>query len=215
MDIANIIDRLEALVETSKRMPGTKARMVEEDKLLKLVEQLRLAIPQDMRAAQEVIEKKDSILAQAQIEARKIRNEAEDDYAAKLDQNELLLTARRQSDDLLAEAEQKASRMVDHAEIESRRTRADSDAYVIESLKNLERRSDPDSGVRQERNRQPFQCSPTYDPPPPVLRGIIIQRHSKPPRNRFAGRLSFTRTRRGNGPTPQWCIMALNLGHDS
>ena len=139
MDIANIIDRLEALVETSKRMPGTKARMVEEDKLLKLVEQLRLAIPQDMRAAQEVIEKKDSILAQAQIEARKIRNEAEDDYAAKLDQNEMMVTARRQSEDILAEAEQKASRMVDHAEIESRRTRADSDAYVIESLKNLER----------------------------------------------------------------------------
>ena len=139
MDITNIIDRLEALVETSKRMPGTKARMVEEDKLLKLVEQLRLAIPQDMRAAQEVIEKKDSILAQAQIEARKIRNEAEDDYAAKLDQNELLVTARRQSEDILAEAEQKASRMVDHAEIESRRTRSDSDAYVIESLKNLER----------------------------------------------------------------------------
>ena len=139
MDITNIIDRLEALVETSKRMPGTKARMVEEDKLLKLVEQLRLAMPQDMRAAQEVIEKKDSILAQAQIEARRIRNEAEDDYAAKLDQNELLVTARRQSEDLLAEAEQKASRMVDHAEIESRRTRSDSDAYVIESLKNLER----------------------------------------------------------------------------
>ena len=139
MDITNIIDRLEALVETSKRMPGTKARMVEEDKLLKLVEQLRLAIPQDMRAAQEVIEKKDSILAQAQIEARKIRNEAEDDYAAKLDQNELMVTARRQSEDILAEAEQKASRMVDHADIESRRTRSDSDAYVIESLKNLER----------------------------------------------------------------------------
>ncbi len=139
MDITNIIDRVEALVKTSKRMPGTKARIVEEDKLLKLVEQLRLAIPQDMRAAQEVIEKKDSILAQAQIEARRIRNEAEDDYAAKLDQNELLVTARRQSEDILAEAEQKASRMVDHSEIESRRTRSDSDAYVIESLKNLER----------------------------------------------------------------------------
>ena len=139
MDITNIIDRLEALVETSKRMPGTKARMVEEDKLLKLVEQLRLAIPQDMRSAQEVIEKKDSILTQAQIEARKIRNEAEDDYAAKLDQNELMVTARRQSEDILSEAEQKATRMVDHAAIESRRTRAESDAYVIESLKSLER----------------------------------------------------------------------------
>ena len=29
--------------------------------------------------------------------------------------------------------------MVDHAEIESRRTRSDSDSYVIDSLKNLER----------------------------------------------------------------------------
>ena len=83
MDITNIIDRLEALVNTSRRMPATRNRLVDEEKIVKLLEQLRLAIPQDVRSAQEMIEKKDAILAQAQLDARRIRNQAEEEFAAR------------------------------------------------------------------------------------------------------------------------------------
>ena len=58
MDIVNVIDRLDALLNTSRKMPATRSRIVDADKVMELVEQLRLAIPQDVRAAQEVIEKR-------------------------------------------------------------------------------------------------------------------------------------------------------------
>ena len=55
MDIINVIDKLEALVNTSRRLPTTRSRLVDEEKVMELVEQLRLSIPQDVRSAKEII----------------------------------------------------------------------------------------------------------------------------------------------------------------
>jgi hypothetical protein len=139
MDIANIIDRLDALVNTSRKMPVTNSRIVDAEKVMELVEQLRLTIPQDIRSAQEIIDKKDAILNQVQIEARRIRNEAEEEFRVRLDQNDLLVAARRKSDDLIEESERKANRIMEQADSESRNTRAEADTYIVQSLRNLER----------------------------------------------------------------------------
>ena len=139
MDISNVIDRLDALVNTSAKVPTTRNRVVDADKLMELVEQLRLTIPQDIKAAQEVIEKKDAILNQAQVDARRTRGEAEDEYRTRLDQNDLMVTARQKSEALLEDAEQKANNMVQRAEVESRSSRAEADAYAVQTLRNLER----------------------------------------------------------------------------
>ena len=139
MDIVNVIDRLDALVNTSGKMPATRNRIVDGEKIMELVEQLRLAIPQDVRAAQEVIERKDAILNQAQVDARRIRGEAEEEFRARLDQNELLVTARRQAQDLVDEAKGRASKATDQAGVESRNSRAEADAYCVQALRNLER----------------------------------------------------------------------------
>ena len=100
MDIINVMDRLEALVNTSSKVPATRSKLVDEEKISELLEQMRLAIPQDMRAAQEVIERKDAILNQAQVDARRVRREAEDEFATRLDQNELMAAARKRAEEL-------------------------------------------------------------------------------------------------------------------
>ena len=139
MDIINVIDKVGALVNTSPKVPATRSRLVDGDKVMELVEQLRLSIPQDIRAAQEVIEKKDLILNQAQVDARRVRNEAEAEFNARLEQSELVVAASRQSEEMMQEAERKANRIMEHAEAESSRSRAEADAYVMQALRNLER----------------------------------------------------------------------------
>ena len=139
MDISNVIDRLDALVNTSAKVPASRNRVVDAGKLMELVEQLRLTIPQDIRAAQEIIERKDAILNQAQIDARHTRNEAEEEYRVKLDQHELMATARQKSEALLQDAEYKANSALQRAEVESKSSRADADAYAVQTLRNLER----------------------------------------------------------------------------
>ena len=138
MDIINVIDKLEALVNTSRRLPATRSRLVDDEKVMELVEQLRLSIPQDVRSAKEVIERKDTILNQAQIDARRTRSEAEEEFKTRLDQNDVLVSARRQSEEMLSEAERKASRLMELAETEARTNRTESDAYVVETLRSLE-----------------------------------------------------------------------------
>jgi hypothetical protein len=138
MDILNIIDRLEALVTTSRVMPGTSSRLVDDDKLMEVVEQLRLAIPQDLRAAQEVIERKDNILSQAQIDAKRTKSQAEEEFRNRVDQSDVLATARRHAAELEEEAERKATRMTNQAATEAQRNRNEADAYVLQSLRRLE-----------------------------------------------------------------------------
>ena len=138
MDIVNIIDKLDALVNTSRKMPVTRSRLVDAEKVMELVEQLRLAIPQDVRAAQEIIEKKDTILNQGQLDARRIRNEAEEEFRIRVNQNDLMDAARHKAEGLVEDAERKSSRLMEHAESESRNTRADADTYIIQSLRSLE-----------------------------------------------------------------------------
>jgi septum formation inhibitor MinC len=138
MDIINVIDRLDALVNTSTKVPATRSRLVDVEKVMELLEQLRLTIPQDVKAAQEVIERKDAILNQAQIDARRTRNEAEEEFVARLDQNEILVAARAKAQQLVEEADEKAGKLMERVETESRSTQAQSDAYVVQSLRSLE-----------------------------------------------------------------------------
>ena len=138
MDILNIIDRLEALGTTSRVMPGTGNRLVDAERLNEVVEQLRLAIPQDLRAAQEVIERKDNILSQAQIDAKRTKSQAEAEFRNRVDQSDVLATARRHAAELEEEAERKATRMTNQAATEAQRNRTEADAYVLQTLRRLE-----------------------------------------------------------------------------
>ena len=138
MDIVNVIDKLDALVSTSRKMPATRSRLVDAEKVMELVEQLRLSIPQDIRAAQEIIEKKDAILNQSQLDARRVRNEAEEEFRIRLNQNDLMEAARHKAEDLVEEAERKSNRLVEQSEAESRNTRAETDTYIVQSLRSLE-----------------------------------------------------------------------------
>ena len=138
MDIVNVIDRLDALVNTSRKMPATRSRLVDAERVMELVEQLRLSIPQDITAAQEVINRKDAIINQVQIDARRIRTEAEDESRARLDQNEIMVAARRKSEEMAEEAEHRANRLMEQVEAESKTIRDEADAYVVRALRNLE-----------------------------------------------------------------------------
>ena len=139
MDMVNVIDKIESLVTTSTRVPTTHRTLVHSGKVMELVDQLRLSVPQDIKAAQEIINRKDNIIQQAQSEARRIRNSAEDEYRVRLEQSEMVKAARHNADELLAEVEHKAERMTDQAHIEAKTRMAEADAYALKAMRTLER----------------------------------------------------------------------------
>ena len=105
--------------------------MVDRTKAIELVDQLRLAVPKEVRAAEEVLAQKDHILNLAQTEARRTKSTAEDEYRERLNKHELVNQAEQRAMTILRDAEERARRMVEQAETQSQACRTEADAYAL------------------------------------------------------------------------------------
>jgi vacuolar-type H+-ATPase subunit H len=127
MDILQLIDRLEELFNESKAIPLTRNVMVDEDRMLDIIDQMRIAIPEEVKKAQQLLGQRDRVLAQAQEEA-----------------NRTLEIARQKADQLVGkdlvmqEAQRRADQILAQARSEAEGIRADADDYVIDSLTQLQ-----------------------------------------------------------------------------
>ena len=126
---------METLVNTSKVMPMGTNVLMDRQKVMELVDQLRLQIPQEVKSAEELLVQKDQIINHAMAEARRAKIRAEDEFREKLNQNEL----RKRADDMIREAEHRAERIIDLAESEAQSKRMEADAYALRSLRAFER----------------------------------------------------------------------------
>lgn len=139
IDIINIIDRLETLIETSKSVPVSGNSLIDRKKVKELVDQLRLAVPREVRSAVEVLSQKDHIINQAQVDARRTKSKAEEEFRQRLEQSEVMVQAERRAAETLKDAEQRASRLLQQSESEARSRRTDADTYALLSLRALEK----------------------------------------------------------------------------
>jgi vacuolar-type H+-ATPase subunit H len=138
MDILEQIDKLEAMASQAKRMPITGAAMIDGERLVSLIDQMRLAVPRNVQEAQEVLERREQIINQTMLDARRIRAVAETDARTLVDESELVKSAKKRGDEIVAEAEQKALRMIAQTEQYIRGKQAGADEYAQESLAGLE-----------------------------------------------------------------------------
>lgn len=127
MDILHLIDRLEELFNESRAIPFTHNVVVDEEKMLDLIDQMRVAIPEEMKKAQQVMTQRDRILAQAQEEANRTLALAREKGEELLERDSIVQSAQ-------SFAEQKATDIIAEAD----QTKIEADQYVIETLTNLE-----------------------------------------------------------------------------
>ena len=127
MDILQLIDRLEELFNDAKALPFTHNVVVDEDKMLELIDQMRIAIPEEVKKAQQVMAQRDRVMAQAQEEANRTLQISRD----KADQ-------MVQKDMVAQEAQRRADQIVSQARAEADATRAEADNYVVDTLMQLQ-----------------------------------------------------------------------------
>ncbi|MDX1414850.1 MAG: hypothetical protein R3293_11715 [Candidatus Promineifilaceae bacterium] len=127
MDIQQLVDRLEALLNESNRVPLTANLLVNGDKIFAVVDQMRVTVPEEIRRASRIEGEKERILAQAHEEADRIRNLAKQE-ASELVNREVITSA----------AQQRADHILDRARHDALLVRQDADVYVMEVLANLE-----------------------------------------------------------------------------
>ncbi len=158
MDILQLIDRLEELFNESKALPFTHNVVVDEDRMLEIIDQMRIVIPDEVKKAQQIIGQRDRFLAQAQEEADRtiaLAREKADQMAMK--------------DNIVIEAQRRAEQILSQARADAEATRRDADEYVVETLlqlqENLEKvLNQVNNGIRTVQEDQMRNSIPTSTP---------------------------------------------------
>ena len=127
MDILHLVDRLEELFNESRPIPLTHSVILDEDRILEIIDQMRISIPEEVKKAQQVLAQRDRVMAQAQEEATRTLSLAKRQTEETVSKDSMVQAAQTRAEQILEQA---------RAEVEV--MRRDADEYVIESLAALE-----------------------------------------------------------------------------
>lgn len=149
MDILHLVDRLEELLNSGFSVPLTHNVVVDEDRMLDLIDQMRVAIPEEVKKAQQLLNQRDRILAQAQEEGNRTLAIAREKSEQFVERDAIVQAAHARAEQIVQQAYQ---------QVES--SRQEADQYVIETLSRLEIEleralTQVHNGIRVLRNEQP------------------------------------------------------------
>ncbi len=158
MDIQHLVDRLEDLIDEGRHMPFSKFTMIDEERALEIIDQMRISIPEEIEKAARILQQKERVLAQANEEAARILQQARDKGEALLDQEVSVQQAHTRAQMILEQARQEAERITKEA-----------DAYVIDVLRGLEQKLQQNinvvrNGINQVMSDE--ETAPDYDAAP-------------------------------------------------
>jgi hypothetical protein len=104
MDILHLIDRLEELFNESRPIPFTHNVVVDEDRMLDLIDQMRVAIPEEVKKAQQLLAQRDRILAQAQEEANRTLSLAREKSDVLVERDAIVQAAQVRAEEIINQA---------------------------------------------------------------------------------------------------------------
>lgn len=114
--LEKLIDELEGVIAEGFGIPMTSQGLIDRGRCLELVDLLRTSLPGEVVAARRIIESEAKVLADAQVEAAKIRQRAEKEAALILEENQLMRMAEIRSQSIIQQGEREAERIVQEAE---------------------------------------------------------------------------------------------------
>jgi F0F1-type ATP synthase membrane subunit b/b' len=95
--------------------------------MLELIDQMRIAIPEEVKKAQQVMAQRDRVMAQAQEEANRTLQLSRDKAEQMIER-----------DMIVQEAQRRAEQILNQARGEAESTRVDADNYVVDTLMQLQ-----------------------------------------------------------------------------
>jgi hypothetical protein len=127
IDIIFLVERLESIIANGKKLPLTNNVVVDQTAALGLIDELRVAVPEEVRAAKRINAEGERIIEKAQEEAERVVAKAQEQAAFLIDERGLTQ---------LAEAESR--RIVTEAEADAEDVRRGADEYAVNVLVGLE-----------------------------------------------------------------------------
>jgi len=126
--IDELLDMIDDMVQDARGVPLASERcIVERDRLLDLVDELRQSLPEDLKTARDIVKQRKGMLNSGRREAEAIRRAAEEEARHMVSESEIVVAARR-----------KAKEIVGNAEVQARELRRVANEYCEDTLKRTE-----------------------------------------------------------------------------
>jgi cell division septum initiation protein DivIVA len=149
----HLIDRLEEQIGEARRLPIGTGSVIDRRRLLDLVDQLRAAVPGDVREAQDVLNRRGEVLAQADEEAALRLARADEEVERRISESEIGRAAQKRAEEIIDEARREADRIIEEARRQADMKSAEgvrlaseqmdeADRYAMEMLRKLEQQLD-------------------------------------------------------------------------
>ncbi|MCL7451899.1 MAG: hypothetical protein M8467_02500 [Anaerolineae bacterium] len=110
-DIYHLIDRLERLLNESWRMPLSAYLVINEDDFLDVIDQMRTAIPREIKESEKVQRERERIVAQAEEEAERIVHMSQEEATKLVQDHEVIRLAQHRADTVIERAQREAEAM--------------------------------------------------------------------------------------------------------
>lgn len=142
MNSDKLLEDLESLVLNASKVPFTNKKMVEEEELLQIIDDLKESMPTELEQSKKVLAEKDKIITDAQHHADSMVAQAKD-YIAKL----------TEESELVRQSQERASQIIADANRSSEELKNGSITYAGDVLKYLESTLEKTlSSVKQNRD---------------------------------------------------------------
>ncbi|MGM0367437.1 MAG: ATPase [Actinomycetota bacterium] len=127
MDALEIVDKIEELVDKSKKIPFSSNVVVSENEIYDLIDELRSILPEELKQARWIVKEREGMIEEAKRQSARITKEAEERAQVLVSESEVLKKANKKSEELMSMVEAKA-----------RTIRLEAEDYADEKLANLE-----------------------------------------------------------------------------
>ncbi len=127
MDVMGLLDYLREEIEAAGKVPFSSNCMIDREKVLNLVDDIRSTLPHELVEAEEIRDQRNQILEEAEQEAERIRNDASQHADQLVEENEIT-----------QEAYERARQIIDQAQHAAEETRRSANEYVEDILADME-----------------------------------------------------------------------------
>ncbi|HMQ29504.1 MAG TPA: hypothetical protein PKD53_02205 [Chloroflexaceae bacterium] len=118
IELDDLIDELEDALAEGRRVPFSGRLMVDEERILDIIDRMRVAIPEEQKRARRIIQEQERLIAEAQAHVQQVLEEK----------------------GLLEAVERERARLLQVAEQEAAQVRAGADDYARQVLEELDER---------------------------------------------------------------------------
>lgn len=126
--LEDLLNTMQDMIQEARTVPLTQDKcIVERDRMLDLIEELRVSLPTDLKMAADIVENRNELLAAGKRDSAKLMQIAEEKAQKMVDKTEVMVAARK-----------KAKEVLGNAEIQARELRRAANEYCEDSLKRTE-----------------------------------------------------------------------------